>query len=56
MGGGGGGGGERNDQSVNFLRIIFTVAAYFYVRFNITCSYVLLLTTLFVYCTSLYLY
>ena len=36
--------------------IIYTVAVYFYIPYYIDCSYVLLLTTPFVYITGLYLY
>ena len=40
---------------LNFL-IAYTVTAYFYIPFNITCSYVLLATAPFMYFINLYLY
>ena len=45
-----------DEQDIDFLMIIHTAAASFYVPFNLTCSYVLQLKTPFIYFTNIYLY
>ena len=44
------------DFLIDFLMIIHTAAASFYVPFNMICSYVLQLKTSFIYFTNIYLY
>ena len=43
-------------QDIDFLVMIYTTAAYFCIPCDVTCSYVSLLITPFMYFTNLYLY
>ena len=45
-----------DEQDIYFLVIIYLVGKYVCIPFNVTCSYVLVLTTSFMYFTNHYFY